>query len=340
MSRPESLAVLLAQRPVGEVRDEDFRLERRQVDELNDGEIRIRVQWISLDPYMRPRMNDMKSYMPPIPVGDVMVGESVGEVVESRSTKYQVGDTVCSASGWQSYFNVSENDPQLYKVDPEIISPSVYLGAAGMTARTAYFGLLKVGKPKAGETVVVSAAAGAVGSIVGQIAKMQGCRVVGVAGGTKKCTYVEDVLGFDACVDYKGGALEADLQAACPAGIDVYFENVGGAVTRAVAPLLNSGARVPICGYVSAYNATDITEVETPMQVFKALPEPPEHRFFLVNEWQTEYPEATRQLAQWIRDGSIQYRETVAAGLENAGQAFRGMLRGDNLGKQLVKLAE
>jgi NADPH-dependent curcumin reductase CurA len=209
-----------------------------------------------------------------------------------------------------------------------------------MPGRTGYLGLTRVGKAKAGETVVVSAASGAVGSVVGQVAKMIGCRTVGVAGGEAKRRYVVDELGFDACVDYKAGNLAADLAAACTDGIDVYFENVGGDVTRAVAPLLNSGSRVPICGYVSQYNATDIASVDSPFDVFGSLAEPPEHRFFLVFEWEDEHAETTQRLAEWIKSGQLQYRESVVDGLDRAVDAFRGMLRGKNFGKQLVKVAD
>ncbi|TQV84013.1 NADP-dependent oxidoreductase [Exilibacterium tricleocarpae] len=340
MSNYKNRRIVLARRPKGEVADEDLRLESVDMKPLDDGEILIKVLWLSLDPYMRPRMNDLKSYMDPIAIDAVIVGESVGQVVESRSGKYAVGDYVTSYSGWQEYYVAPETEAMMYKVDPRGLPLSVFLGAAGMPARTAYLGLTRVGKPEAGETVVVSAASGAVGSVVGQIAKTLGCRVVGIAGGEKKCSYVTGELGFDACVDYKAGNLDADLAAACPAGIDVYFENVGGAVTRAVAPLLNKGSRVPVCGYISAYNEQDITAVETPFHILGALPEPPEHRFFVVTEWQDEHEEVTRQLVDWVKDGKIKYSESVADGLDNAVDAFRGMLQGKNFGKQLVKIAE
>jgi NADPH-dependent curcumin reductase CurA len=210
-----------------------------------------------------------------------------------------------------------------------------------MPGRTAYFGLQRVGKPKAGETLVVSAASGAVGSVVGQLGKILGLRVVGVAGGPEKCRYCTDELGFDACIDYKAkGALETGLAEACPDGIDIYFENVGGAVTRAVAPLLREGARVPICGFVSLYNSeADPATVETPFTVFAALPNPPEHRFFLVGEWHKEWLEASREMAGWIRDGRLKYRESISEGIETAPAAFRGLLNGKNFGKQLVRVA-
>ena len=340
MAEYQNRAVVLAQRPVGEVRDADFRIETGVLRELRPGEILIKVLWLSLDPYMRPKMNDVESYMPPMELGKVVQGENVGRIVESRSEKFAVGEYVTSFTGWQEYAIASDQTPMLYKLDPAGLPLSVYLGPAGMPGRTGYLGLTRVGNPKSGETVVVSAASGAVGSVVGQVAKMIGCRAVGIAGGEAKCRYVVDELGLDACVDYKAGNLAADLAAACPDGIDVYFENVGGEVSRAVAPLLNQGARVPICGYISQYNATDIANAESPFAVFGALPTPPEHRFFLVFEWNDEQAETTQRLAEWIKSGQLKYRESIAVGLDSAVAAFRGMLRGENFGKQLVKVAD
>lgn len=338
MTNYTNTSIRLAQRPQGEVKDSDFSLETNTVRELKQGEFLIANRYLSLDPYMRPRLNDMQGYMDPVEIGAVIVGEAVGEVVASKTDKYQVGDVVTAYTGWQSHYIASEAEEMIYKVDDIGLPLSVYLGVAGMPGRTGFCGLSHVGKPQKGETVVVSAASGAVGSMVGQVAKSMGCRVVGVAGGNEKCSYVIDTLGFDACVDYKGGNLEGDLKAACPQGIDVYFENVGGATTRAVAKLLNDGSRVPVCGYVSAYNATDMAEVETPFHVFGALPNPPEHRFFLVTEWQADHQENTQLLANWVKDGTIKYRECVAEGMDNAVDAFRGMLTGKNFGKQLVKI--
>ncbi len=339
MSTPINTAITLKQRPNGEVRDEDFEVKQSQLAELQEGEFLIENKYLSLDPYMRPRMNDMEGYMDPVGVGEVMVGEAVGEVIASKTDAYQVGDVVTAYTGWQTHYIAKADEPMIYKVDANGLPLSVFLGAAGMPGRTGYFGLTEVGKPKQGETLVVSAASGAVGSLVGQVAKSMGLHVVGVAGGEEKCRYVTEELGFDTCVDYKAGNLDADLAAACPKGIDIYFENVGGAVTRAVAKLLNSGSRVPVCGYVSAYNSEDIAKVETPFHVFGAMPEPPEHRFFLVTEWQEQHGEATALLANKIKAGDIQYRESVADGIENAIDAFRGMLKGKNFGKQVVKLA-
>jgi hypothetical protein len=340
MSDYQNRSIVLARRPRGEVQDEDFRMETESVRELKPGEFLIKVLWLSLDPYMRPNMNEGESYLPPMPLDRAVVGESVGQIVESRSDRFSVGDFVTSLTGWTEYSVANEQSPMLHKLDPAGLPISVFLGAAGMPGRTGYLGLTRVGKAKAGETVVVSAASGAVGSVVGQVAKMIGCRAVGVAGGEAKCRYVVDELGFDACVDYKAGNLAADLAAACTDGIDVYFENVGGDVTRAVAPLLNSGSRVPICGYVSQYNATDIASVDSPFDVFGSLAEPPEHRFFLVFEWEDEHAETTQRLAEWIKSGQLQYRESVVDGLDRAVDAFRGMLRGKNFGKQLVKVAD
>jgi NADPH-dependent curcumin reductase CurA len=340
MRKYQNRSIVLARRPVGEVRDEDFRIENAVVRELRPGEFLIQVIWLSLDPYMRPRMNDVESYLPPMELDQVVQGESVGRIVESRSEDFAVGEIVTSFTGWQEYAIASQKTALLHKVEPAGLPLSVYLGAAGMPGRTGYLGLTRVGNPKAGETVVVSAASGAVGSVVGQIAKRIGCRAVGIAGGEAKCRYVVDELGLDACVDYRAGKLEVDLAAACPAGIDVYFENVGGAVSRAVAPLLNPGARVAICGYVSQYNAKEVASADSPFEIFGALPTPPEHRFFLVLEWEAEHAETTRQLAAWIRSGELKYRESVAEGLDAAVSAFRGMLRGENFGKQLVKLAD
>tara|TARA_R110002072_G_scaffold233478_1_gene391083 strand:- start:104923 stop:105939 length:1017 start_codon:yes stop_codon:yes gene_type:complete len=332
--------MVMAQRPVGEPGDECFRLEVADVPALEPGQILIKVLWLSLDPYMRGRMNDVKSYAKPLEVGDVMTGESAGIVLESKSDRYQPGDYVTAHMGWQTMIVADDDEPRLMKVDLKNGTLSAHLGVVGMPGRTAYFGLMEVGKPRAGETLVVAAASGAVGSVVGQLAKIKGLRVVGIAGGADKCRYVKEELGFDECLDYKSGNLSEKLQAACPDGIDIYFENVGGDVTRAVAPLLNEGARVPICGYVSNYNAEDITKVETPFQILKTAPHVPEHRFFVVTEWQDQWQQATEQLGEWVGAGKIRYRESVGEGLENAPELFRGLLKGKNFGKQLVKIAD
>jgi len=341
MSQYQNRAIVLKQRPNGEIQDGDLAMEERPVRKPEEGEVVAQVLWLSLDPYMRPRMNDAKGYMDPIAIDDPIVGESVARIVESRSDKLKVGDLVTCYSGWQEYVTFPADAPMVYKIDQkENVPLQTYLGVAGMPGRTGYCGLTYLGKPKSGETVVVSAASGPVGTVVGQTAKLAGCRVVGVAGGSEKCGYVVDELGFDACVDYKAGNLEADLKAACPDGIDIYYENVGGDVTRAVAPLLNPGARVPICGFVSAYNAKSTDKVETPFDILKRLDPVPEHRFFLVTEWQDKHQEITDILTNRIASGQLKYRETVAEGLENAVEAFKGMLKGKNFGKQLVHIAD
>jgi len=336
----QNRSIVLSKRPEGEIQDGDLSLVSNDMPALKDGEILIKTLWLSLDPYMRPRMNDMKGYMDPVAIGGVMTGESVGRIVESKSDKYAVGDIVTSYSGWQEYHIVPDSQEMMYKVNADGVPLQAYLGVAGMPGRTGYLGLVNVGKPKAGETVVVAAASGPVGTVVGQTAKQLGCRIVGIAGGEEKCRYVVDELGFDDCINYKEGDLSEQLKAACPDGIDVYFENVGGDVTKAVAPLMNAGSRAPICGYVSAYNATNMGEVETPFHILGALPEPPEHRFFLVTEWQDQHAEITQLLADRVKSGELKYQETIAEGLENAVEAFKGMLKGKNFGKQLVHIAD
>jgi len=331
--------VLLAKRPIGEPDDSCFKLEEVEVPELAVNQILIKVLWLSLDPYMRGRMNDVKSYVDPLQISDVMTGESVGVVINSTSDQYVIGDYVAAHAGWQSLLVVNDDSPRLMKVDLDNGTLSAHLGVVGMPGRTAYFGLLEVGKPKPEETLVVAAASGAVGSVVGQIAKIKGLRVIGIAGGPEKCRYVKEELKFDACIDYKAGNLAHELQEVCPDGIEIYFENVGGDVTRAVAPLLNEGARVPICGYISNYNDEDITQSETPFHILKKLESVPEHRFFVVTEWADRWVQATQQLGAWISEGKIKYRESVGEGIQSAPEHFRGMLKGKNFGKQLIRIA-
>lgn len=340
MSNYINHSVVLSKRPRGEIQDGDLTLVSNTVPTIKSGEILIQVLWLSLDPYMRPLMNDSKSYANPMSIGGVIYGESVGRVIGSKSDHYEVGDIVTCSTGWQEYYAADEGQEDIHKVVPNGVPLQAFLGVAGMPGRTGYCGLTYLGKPKAGETVVVAAAAGPVGSVVGQTAKQLGCRAVGIAGGEEKCLHLVDDLGFDAAVNYKSGDLLEQLRAACPNGIDVYFENVGGDVTRAVAQLLNPGSRAPVCGYVSAYNATDMTAVETPFDIFGALEDPPEHRFFLVSEWADQHEELTELLAERVRKGELKYRETVAEGLENAVEALKGMLKGKNLGKQLVHIAD
>jgi NADPH-dependent curcumin reductase CurA len=332
--------VIFAKRPLGEPDDECFRIEEVEIPELEAGQILIKVCWLSIDPYMRGRMNDNKSYVAPLEIGDIMSGESTGIVIKSNSDTFAVGDRVAAHMGWQTYIVANADDARLMKVDLSNGSLAAHLGVVGMPGRTAFFGLTEVGKPQASETLVVAAASGAVGSAVGQIAKIKDLRVVGIAGGPEKCRYVTEELKFDACIDYKAGKLAEELAAACPDGIDIYFENVGGAVTKAVAPLLNPGARVPICGYISNYNDEDITQAETPFHILKRLQDVPEHRFFVVTEWHDRWLEATRLLGGWVVDGSLKYKESIGEGVENAPSYLRDVLKGRNFGKQLVKVAD
>ena len=287
---------------------------------------------------MRGRMNDSRSYAAPAKIGEPMTGETAGVVVESNSDLFKVGDKVCAHKGWQTFIKAKDTDPALMKVPESNISLSSFLGTLGMPGRTAYFGLNRVGKPKDGETLVVSAASGAVGTVVGQLGKIYGCNVIGIAGGPEKCSYVEDVLGFDKCIDYKSGNLDEKLKNACPNGIDIYFENVGGEVTRAVAPLLNEGSRVPICGFISKYNEKDMMNVETPFHVLGKLEQKPDHRFFVVTEWMDEWESATKEILNLVSEEKILFRETITSGFENAPQALRDVLTGKNFGKQIIEI--
>ena len=249
-----------------------------------------------------------------------------------------MGDRVCAHQGWQTFVRVSDKDPSLFKVENNDIPLQSYLGTVGMPGRTAYFGLNYVGKPKKGETLVVSAASGAVGTVVGQLGKEYGLKVIGIDGGDVKCSYVKEVLGFDACVDYKSSSFVADLQNACSDGVDIYFENVGGDVTKAIAPLLNHGARVPICGYISQYNSTDIMKAETPFHEMAKLNPVPKHRFFVNTEWFNEWADVTAELSTLVADGKLKYSETITEGFENAPQGLRDVLTGKILGKQIIKI--
>ena len=329
---------LLDKRPEGMPEDSCWKINKESITSLEANEILIQVKYLSIDPYMRGRMNEGASYAAAAKIGEAMTGETVGEVVESNSNLFKVGDRVCAHKGWQTFIKVKDTDPTLFKVPSSNLNLSTYLGTVGMPGRTAYFGLNRVGKPKSGETVVVSAASGAVGTVVGQLAKSYGCYVVGIAGGPEKCSYVKDVLKFDECIDYKAGNLNQTLKDACHNGIDIYFENVGGEVTRAVAPLLNPGSRVPICGFISQYNAKDMFEAETPFHVLGALKPKPEHRFFVVTEWLNEWEEATKEITNLIEADKIFYKETITKGFENAPQALRDVLTGKNFGKQLIEI--
>ncbi|HYD55332.1 MAG TPA: NADP-dependent oxidoreductase [Burkholderiales bacterium] len=329
----ENLRVVLASRPTGWVTEENFRLERAPVPQPKDGEVLVKNLWLSLDPYMRGRMNDVKSYAAKQEIDAVMVGGTAGEVLESKNPKFKPGDTVVGSFGWQQY-GVSDGKG-LNKVDASRIPLPAYLGVVGMPGVTAWVGLLDICQPKEGETVVVSAASGAVGSVVGQIAKLKGCRAVGIAGGRAKCDYVVNELGFDACVDYKAGRLNEDLKAATGKGIDCYFENVGGEILDAVLRRMNAFSRIAVCGLISQYNATEPYGVKTFQSI---LVNRIKVQGFIVSDRLELWGKAIPELAGWVASGKLKYRETVAQGLENAPKAFIGMLKGENFGKQLVKL--
>ena len=324
--------ILLASRPTGWVEEANFKLVETPVPQIADGQVLVRNHFLSLDPYMRGRMNDAKSYAAPVNLGDVMVGGTAGEVVESKNPKFKVGDKVVGYLGWQLY-GVSDG-AMLMKVDDRLIPLSAYLGSVGMPGVTAWYGLMDICAPKAGETVVVTAASGAVGSVVGQLAKMKGCRAVGIAGGAEKCRYVVDELGFDACVDYKAGNLWKDIKAATPQGIDCLFENVGGEIFDTLLGRMNAFSRIALCGLISQYNS----EPHAMKNIGSVLVNRIKMQGFIVSEHMERWPVALQELGQGVATGKIKYRETVAQGLENAPKAFIGLLKGANLGKQLVKL--
>jgi NADPH-dependent curcumin reductase CurA len=326
--------VLLASRPQGAVTPANFRIVEAPVPAPGEGEVLVRNEWLSLDPYMRGRMSDAKSYAASVEIGGLMVGQTVGEVVESRHPGFKKGDKVLTSLGWQLYGVARGKDLML--VDAKRIPASYYLGALGMPGITAWFGLFEIGKPKAGETVVVSAASGAVGSVVGQLAKQEGCRVVGIAGGKAKCDHVVGELGFDACVDYKAGNLLENLRAACPKGIDVDFENVGGELLDTVLRAMNPFSRIVVCGLIAEYNATEPYGYRNMRAI---LVNRIRMQGMIVFDWKDRYGEALADLAARVAAGKLRYRESVVEGLENAPQGLIGLLAGRNFGKQLVKLA-
>ena len=338
MTPSKNRRIVLAARPEGEPKDSDFRLEEVEIPSPGDGQVLLRNLYLSLDPYMRGRMSAGPSYAAPVEVNGVMQGGTVSEVVESKSPLLSPGDTVLGYGGWQEW--AVESADTVRKLDPAAAPVSTALGVLGMPGMTAYTGLLNIGQPREGETVVVAAAAGAVGSAVGQIAKIKGCRAVGIAGGAGKCAYVRNELGFDACVDHRGASFAEELQAACPKGVDVYFENVGGAVLKAVAPLLNNFARVPVCGLIAHYNATALPEGPdwTPVLMRLALTRRLTIRGFLVFDFEGQRGEFYREMSAWFREGRIRHREDVVDGIENAVSAFQGLLQGRNFGKLLVRL--
>lgn len=329
----ENLQVLLAERPEGWVEPRHFRIQRAPLPVPGDGEVLVRNLWLSLDPYMRGRMSDAKSYAEPVALGAVMVGGTAGEVVESRDPSLRPGDKVVGMLGWQRYGCAPAR--ALMKVDDTHVPLQAYLGPVGMPGVTAWYGLNRICEPRPGETVVVTAASGAVGSVVGQLAKAQGCRVVGVAGGAAKCHYVTDELGFDACVDYKAGQLGADLRAALGDGAHCLFENVGGEIFDRLLGLMRPFGRIALCGMISDYNATEPYAMRN---VRAVLVQRLKLQGFIVSEHMELWPQALRELGAAAATGKLHWRETVAEGLEQAAQAFIGLLRGENFGKQLVRV--
>ena len=329
-----SRRVILKSRPLGAPKPSDFDLVQAPVPAPKSGEILCRTIYLSLDPYMRGRISGVKSYAKGVDPGELMVGGTVSEVMESRHPDFKAGDLVQGYDGWQTH--AVSNGAGVRRLDPAQAPISTALGVLGMPGMTAYVGLLDIGRPKAGETVVVSAASGAVGSVVGQIAKLKGCRAVGIAGAKNKCDYVVDELGFDNCVNYKTGALVPALAAACPHGIDVYFENVGGEVTDAVVQLLNPFSRIPLCGLISMYNATS----PAPGPSWRALlTNRALVKGFIVSDHLDRMPAFLADCATWVREGRLKFREDIVDGLENAPRAFIGLLEGKNFGKMLVRVA-
>jgi NADPH-dependent curcumin reductase CurA len=324
--------ILLVSRPQGAASIDNFKLVETPLAPLAEGQLRVRNHFLSLDPYMRGRMDDSKSYAASQPLNEVMIGGTVGEVVESKNPKFAIGDKVVGAYGWQE-FGTSDGKG-LRKVDDTLIPLSTYLGPVGMPGVTAWLGLNKIIAPKAGETIVVSAASGAVGSVVGQLAKAAGCRAVGIAGGADKCRYVTETLGFDACVDYKAGNLHDDLKAALPNGADGYFENVGGEILDEVLSRMNAFGRIALCGMIASYDGSPMPLKKPALLLTQRL----KLQGFIVSESPEVWPEALAQLGELVAQKKLQYRETIAQGLENAPEAFLGLLKGKNFGKQLVKL--
>ena len=323
---------LLASRPQGPATPDNFRLVETPLEALAEGRFRVRNHYLSLDPYMRGRMSDAKSYAVPQPLNEVMIGGTVGEVVESRHPKFAVGDKVVAMLGWQE-FGTSDGTG-VRKVDDTHVPLAAYLGAVGMPGVTAWYGLNRIIAPQAGQTVVVSAASGAVGGVVGQLAKLAGARAVGIAGGADKCRYVVETLGFDACVDYKAGNLYQDLKAATPDGVDGYFENVGGEVLDATLACMNAFGRIALCGMIAGYDGEPMPLKHPALLLRQRLLV----QGFIVSEQPAVWPEALTQLGTLVAQKKLHYRESIAQGLESAPEALIGLLKGKNFGKQLVKL--
>lgn len=339
MSDEINRRIVLASRPTGEPTSDDFRMEETERPAPGDGEVLLKVLYLSIDPYMRGRMSAAKSYASPVAIGDTMVAGTVAEVVDSCHSDFKPGQVVLSYSGWQEY--AISNGKGLQVLDPDLAPVTTALGVLGMPGFTAYSGLLTIGKPTKGETVVVAAATGPVGSAVGQIAKIKGARAVGIAGGPKKCKALIDEFGFDAAVDHRDPNFAQKLKEAVPDGIDVYFENVGGAVWRAVQPLLNDFARIPVCGLVAHYN--DVAQPEGPDRLpglmGQMLSKHLSFQGFIQSDFSEQYPDFLKDMSGWVAEGQVKYREDIRDGLENAPGALIGMLQGDNFGKMIVRVS-
>ena len=335
----ENVKITLASRPSGAPVPDNFRLERAAAPEPGEGELLLQILYLSLDPYMRGRMDDAKSYSAPVALGGVMEGGTVARVVSSRNSNFAPGDIVLSHSGWQLY--ATSNGDGLRKLDPTQAPVTTALGVLGMPGFTAYAGLRNIGKPKPGETVVVAAASGAVGSVVGQIAKLRGARAVGIAGGPEKCAFIRDELGFDVAIDHHTKDFGVQHAAACPDGIDVYFENVGGAVAEAVFPLLNDFARIPVCGLIAHYNNEPAEGLDRLPGFMRAvLRKSLTVRGFIQREFVDQRPDFLAEASAWIADGRLKFREDIVDGLENAPEAFIGLLQGKNFGKLIIRVSE
>ena len=336
MQQQVNRQILLIKRPIGVPDESCFKLVISEIPRPADGQVLLRTLFLSVDPYMRGRMNDRRSYVAPFQLNEVLTGGIVGEVVESKSSNFVEGNFVVGNFGWQDYSIADEKEVR--KVNPEIAPVSTALGVLGMPGLTAYFGLLDIGKPKQGETVVVSGAAGAVGMIVGQIAKIYGCRVVGIAGSDKKTKYLVDELGFDTAVNYKAVPhLRKALKEACPNGVDIFFDNVGGDISDAAISLINNNARIPLCGQISLYNEVQIPmgpRLQPRLLTFSAL-----MKGFIVHNYADRFDEGICQLSDWLKEKKLKYAEHIVEGLENAPKAFIGLFSGDNLGKQIVKVS-
>jgi NADPH-dependent curcumin reductase len=339
MSERINRQIILAARPQGEPKESDFLLVESPIPQPDAGQMLLRTLDLSLDPYMRGRMNAGPSYAPAVEIGQVMGGETVSRVEASHLGQFQPGDIVVAYTGWEDYA-LSEGRG-VRKLDPSFAPVTTALGVLGMPGMTAWVGLMNIGQPKPGETVVVAAASGAVGSVVGQLARIKGCRAVGIAGGEAKCRFVKDELGFDACVDHRSPDFAAALKAACPRGVDVYFENVGGPVFDAVLPLLNNFARVPVCGLIAHYNDTDLPEGKDriPLLMRHVLVKRLTLRGFIVFDLANQQADFLAEVGPMVRDGRIKYREHIVDGLENAPRALIGLLRGENFGKVIVRVA-